>query len=87
MLILLDGENLNENMCPYHVILGFFLTLVLQLFTLHSRSCCKLPNPYLGSAMYEEFVKTCLFLVIWLIAVKAYALLDIVRKWIISRLF
>jgi hypothetical protein len=35
--------------------------------------------------MYEEFVKTCLFLVIWLIDVKAYALLDIVRKWIISR--
>jgi len=34
MLILLDRENLNENMCPYHVILGFFLTLVLQLFTL-----------------------------------------------------
>ena len=30
--------------------------------------------------MYEEFVKTCLFLVIWLIAVKAYALLDIVGK-------
>lgn len=29
MLILLDGENLDENMCPYHVILGFFLTLVL----------------------------------------------------------
>jgi hypothetical protein len=80
MLILLDGENLTKT-CAH--ILPCCSPSYLQFYNCLLYICALVASHQariLRSAMYEEFAKTCLFLVIWLIAVKAYALLDIVGK-------